>query len=71
MNAALAGTCTDCLSARLLMLPLSVSLCERLELASASQTDDMAHFYKLYPEVSVEAVAESLRVQLKLLQAAN
>jgi hypothetical protein len=58
------------LAPRLLMLPLVEATRARLERVAATQPDEVAHFFHLYPAVRDSVLMNSLRVQARLNQSA-
>jgi hypothetical protein len=58
------------LAPRLLMLPLAVATRTALEIAAASRPEEVAHFFRLYPEIRDPARLNVVRVQARLIATA-
>jgi len=58
------------LAPRLLMLPLAAATRAALEIAAASRPEEVAHFFRLYPEIRDSARLNVVRVQARLIETA-
>lgn len=58
------------LAPRLLMLPLAAATRAALEFAAASRPEEVAHFFRLYPEIRDPARLNAVRVQARLIATA-
>lgn len=58
------------LAPRLLMLPLAAATRTALEIAAASRPEEVAHFFRLYPEIRDPARLNAVRVQARLIASA-
>jgi hypothetical protein len=58
------------LAPRLLMLPLAAATRAALEIAAASRPEEVAHFFRLYPEIRDPARLNAVRVQARLIATA-
>lgn len=58
------------LAPRLLMLPLAAATRAALEIAAVSRPEEVAHFFRLYPEIRDPARLNAVRVQARLIETA-
>lgn len=69
-TAAAVAAYIDWLAPRLLMLPLAAETRARLERSSAGRPDEVAHFFRLYPDIADRQLLNAIRVQARLLESA-
>jgi hypothetical protein len=69
-DAELGARYLEWLAPRLLMLPLAAATRATLEIAAACHPEEVAHFFRLYPEISDPARLNAVRVQARLMASA-